>query len=321
MATALEIVNAACTELGLPEVDTVYGVAAGATARQMGGLLNRVCKELNADYEWTRTMREQTFYLEDPTEQTGNLTAGSKIITGLSDTSGLSNAYAVQNADSTDEANLLQASRIVSVDSSTQVTLNQAAIADGTGIDLQFVRDTYTLDSAMSRYISDTWWDRTNNWRLIGPISPQTDEWLLSGIVQSGPRRRWRQVGPGPSTWRIWPPPFSSGDTPAILAFEYITLAWAVDGDGDYIESMTADDDSPIFPEHVCVLGLEAYFMRAKGFEWKSYYAQFSTAAQRAMSQDGSKQTILIGSTRARDYINEMELANIPDGNWPGPTS
>lgn len=319
MATALEICQNAANELGLPEITTVFGAAADATGRQMGALLNRVCKELNADYEWTRSMREQTFYLEEPTELAGNLTAGSKIITGISSTSGLSNAYAVQNVDSTDEANLLQASRIVSVDSATQVTLNQAAIADGTAVDLQFVRDTYTLDSTFSRYISDTWWDRTNNWRLIGPISPQTDQWLLSGIVQSGPRRRWRQVGPGPSTWRIWPPPFSTGDAPAILSFEYMTLAFATDEDGEYVETLTADTDEPIFPEHICTLGLKAYFWMTKGFDWEPLYRQFTSAASRAMSQDGAKPTLVLGDTRHRD--NLIELANIQDGNWPGPDS
>lgn len=320
MSTALEIVNAALAELGLPAADTVYGATADATERQMGALLNRVCKELNAEWEWTRTQREQTFYLESPFETTGDLTAGSKIVTNIPDTTGYSNALAVQLTDGTNQTGLLQATRIVSVDSATQITLNQAAVTDITGADLQFVRDTYTLDSEMSRYIPYTWWDRTNNWRLIGPISPQTSEWLRSGIVQSGPRRRWRQVGPGPSTWQIWPPPFTAGDTPAILAFEYITLAWAFDASGAEVVTMTADDDEPIFPEHVCVLGLKAYFWLTKGFAAApSFYDMFRQAAERAASQDGGKPTFLLGSTRTRDDL--LDPANIKDGNWPGPTS
>lgn len=318
MSTALEIVDAALAELGLPAANTVYGATANATERQMGALLNRVCKELNAEWDWTRTMREQTFYLESPFETTGDLTEGSRIVTNIPDTTGYSNALAVQLTDGTNQTGLLQSTQVEEVLTSTSVRLNQAAISTVVGADLQFVRNTYELSSSFARYIPDTWWDRTNNWRLIGPISPQTSEWLRSGIVQSGPRRRWRQVGPGPSTWQIWPPPFSTGDTPAILNFEFITLAWAFDSDGEEVTTMTEDTDEPIFPEHVCVLGLKAFFWMTKGFAAApSMYDMFRQAAERAASQDGGKPTFLLGSTRAREEL--LDLANVPDGNWPGP--
>lgn len=316
MSTALEIASAVVAELGLPDVTTLYGPTANATGRQLGALLNRVCNELNADYDWTRIMREQTFYLEAPFTLTGNVTAGSRVISGLSSTAALSNAFALQNEDSTLEANFLQSTHVVEVIDANSVRMNQAAIADGTGIDIQFVRDTYALDSSFSRYISDTWWDRTNNWRLIGPITPQTSEYLRSGIVQTGPRRRWRQVGPGPSSWQIWPPPFSTGDTPAILAFEYITLAIADDLNGDPVDKMTADTDVPVFPELVTSLGLKAYFWQVKGFDWKPFWTMFVEAARRAASQDGGKGTLMIGSTRYRDTM--LNTFNVQDGNFPG---
>jgi len=321
VTTALAIANAAVAELGLPDLATLYGATANATERQMGALLNRVCKELNAEYEWTRTMREQTFYLEEPFTLTGDVVAGSRVVTNMSSTSEFitagASAFSVQNADGTTD-NINQATRVDTRDSTTQITLNQAAIASGTAVELEFVRDTYELNSAMSRYISDTWWDRSNHWRLIGPISPQTDEFLRSGIVQTGPRRRWRQLGNGTSTWQIWPPPFTSGQTPALLAFEFITLAWATDLSGTAIETMTADTDVPVFPEHVLVLGLKAAFWRVKGFDWQPMYADYVEAARRAASQDGSKATLQIGDTRGR-IDGLLNTFNVPDGNFPGP--
>ena len=317
MSNALEIANAVLAEVGLPTVTTLYGVGATPTGTQLGALLNRVCKELNADYDWTRSMREQTFYLESPFTLTGNVTEGSKVLSGLSSTASLSNAYALQNEGSTTETNFLQSTQIVEVIDGTSVLMNQAAIADGTGISISFVRNTYELDASFARYIPDTWWDRTNNWRLIGPITPQVSEYLRSGIVQTGPRRRWRQVGPGPSTWQIWPSPFSAGDTPAILAFEYITLAIADDLSGVPVDTMTTDTDTPIFPEHVMVLGLKAAFWRVKGFDWMPFHQEYVEAARRAMSQDGSKATLFIGSTRYRDDL--LTTFNVQDGNFPGP--
>lgn len=321
MTTALAIANAAVAELGLPELDTLYSASASATGRQLGALLNRVCKELNAEYEWTRTQLEQTFYLEEPFTLTGDVTEGSRVVTNMSSTSEFvtagASAFAVQDGTDSTQATLLQATRVETRDSATQITLNQAAIASGTAVELQFVRDTYALNTAMSRYISDTWWDRSNNWRLIGPISPQTSEFLRSGIVQTGPRRRWRQVGNGTSTWQIWPSPFSTGTTPAILAFEYITLAWATNLSGTAIETMTADTDVPVFPEHVLDLGLKAAFWRVKGFDWQPFHQEYVEAARRAASQDGGKPTIYIGSTRRRDDL--LNTFNVQDGNFPGP--
>lgn len=316
-STALEIAQASAAELGLPDVVTLFGAARTATDKQLAALLNRLCKELNANYEWTRTQREQTFYLESPFVLTGDLVEGSRDVINIPSTAALSNAFSVQLENGTNQTGLLQATRVEEVLTATSVRLNQAAVNTIVGADLQFVRDTYELNEAMSRYISDTWWDRTNNWRLIGPTSPQTDEFLRSGIVQTGPRRRWRQVGIGPATWQIWPPPFTAGDTPAILAFEYITLAWALNTMGAAITTMTADTDVPVFPEHVMVLGLNAYFQQAKGFDWDWRYRLFTEAAERAASQDGSKATLLLGDTRNRTDL--LNLANVQDGNFPGP--
>lgn len=316
MTTALDIANSALAELGLPQADTIYGATADATERQLGALLNRVCKELNANDEWTKTQLQFSVYLETMITTTGNLTAGSKVVTGIPDTTGLSDAYAIQTVTGSNQDGLLQASRIVTVDSATQVTLNQAAVSDETAITLNITRDTYALPASFGRYIPDTWWDRTNNWMLIGPTSPQVNEFQLSGIVQTGPRRWWRQIGASASSWRIWPPPFTAGDTPAVLSFEYITLAWAFDIDGVALETMTTDTDVPVFPEHVLVLGLKAAFWRVKGFDWVPFNQEYVEAARRAISQDGSKATLLIGSARHRDDM--IGLANVQDGSFPG---
>lgn len=310
-STALEICQASALELGLPTLTTVYNATATQTGKQMGALLNRVCKELAAQYDWTKLQIEFTLEVEEPIAYTGTLTEGSRIVTALSpSTAGLSAAYSVTGGD------LTQSARVVSVDSATQVTLNQDYIGDTeAAVAISFVRDTFELPADQARYIPDTWWDRTNNWRLIGPVSPQLDSWLLSGIIQSGPRRRWRQIGSGAASWRVWPPP-NGQDSPAILTWEYISDAWAFDALGEPVSVMTADDDEPMFPEHVLALGLKAYFWMQKGFDWEPQYRLFAAAADRAYAQDGSRPTITISEMRPRGDL--LDLANLPDGNWPG---
>jgi len=311
MATALAIVQAACVELGLQEPATVFNANQATTGRQMGALLNRVCTELNADYDWTGFQTEHTLELLAPTQTTGDVAENSEVITNIPSTAGLSDAYSVTGTG------LLQSSRIVSVDSPTQVTLNQVATGTAVGTELLFAKDTYELPSAFERYIPDTWWDRTNNWRLIGPISPQTDQFLLSGIIQTGPRRRWRQIGPGPAVWRVWPAP-TAQDTPAVLVWEYISSAWARSAAGDPLTKMTADDDEPLFKENLLVVGLKAYFARMKEmFTWDSLWREYKVVADRTFGQDGARQTLWIQGTRGRGLF--VDQANVQDGNFPGP--
>ena len=50
----------------------------------------------------------------------------------------------------------------------------------------------YPVPSDFDRFIPRTFWDRTNNWELIGPLTPQEWQWLKSGSVSSFPRTRFR---------------------------------------------------------------------------------------------------------------------------------
>ncbi len=63
---------------------------------------------------------------------TGNITAGSAVITGMSATGSLSSGMAAGRTE------LVGGSKILSVDSATQVTLNTAAVGTATGATLEF---------------------------------------------------------------------------------------------------------------------------------------------------------------------------------------
>src|SRR5262245_4873742 len=66
--------------------------------------------------------------------------------------------------------------------------LGTITTADGTA--------TYPLASDFDRMISDTGWDRTNDWMMVGPDSPQINRTLNeSGVTQTGVRKRFRLQG------------------------------------------------------------------------------------------------------------------------------
>jgi len=69
-----------------------------------------------------------------------------------------------------------------------------------------------------------THWDRTSQWELIGPLTPQEWQYLKSGIGSSASaRRRFRIKGVADKQIFIDPTPAASGDT---LVLEYQSLNW-----------------------------------------------------------------------------------------------
>jgi hypothetical protein len=52
------------------------------------------------------------------------------------------------------------------------------------------------VPSGFDWFQNRTMWDRTNRWELLGPDSPQIDQWHRSGIVTTGPRQSLPEIGP-----------------------------------------------------------------------------------------------------------------------------
>lgn len=70
----------------------------------------------------------------------------------------------------------------------------------------------------------ETHWDQTNEWSLMGPLTPQ--EWQLheQGLVATFPRKVYRFKGWANKQFFIFPTP-DTGDAGNILSFEYQTVA------------------------------------------------------------------------------------------------
>jgi hypothetical protein len=194
-----------------------------------------------------------------------------------------------------------------------------ATVVDGP---LSFARDTYPVPADFVTFINDTEWDRGNHWKLQGPASPQEDEWLRSGIVSTGPRRWFRQVGRGLDVFRIWPPP-ASGDQPGPLAYEYLSKFWAETtptsspGDPVLLPQFTNDTDTCIFNDRLMIEGLKWRFFAAKGFDYSTQYALWERQTQVAIARDGGAPVLNMARRR---YPILLSPANVADGNWPGNT-
>lgn len=307
--TLLEIVQTTCNELGLNAPDTVVGNT-DLQVKQLLALLNRDGNELYRSHDWTCLQGEHIINVEVPIITTGNVVSGSQVISGIPSTAGIeAGAYAVSGSG------IPAAQRVISVDSATQVTCEMQNTGTYSGSALTFARDTYTIPSDFDRYISHTWWDRTNHWMLVGPQSPQFDQWQRSGIVTTGPRRRWRQIGVSPTVYRLWPVP-SSQDTQAALVFEYINNGWVEHEDSEtFGNSFTSDTDLPLISDQALILGAKWRLWQIKGFSYAALQQEYIDFVNREKARDGGMPDLNMNSGR-RGYL--LTTANVQDGFYPG---
>jgi hypothetical protein len=310
MLTLLQIVQAVTGELGLVQPSIVVGASDLQTV-QLYNLVNRSGDSLKRQHNWTALQTLFTLNVGAPVVTTGNLTLGSAIITNIPTTAALTAETFVVTG-----TGIPVAARILTVDGLTQVTMDMVSTATSTGAALTFGKDTYPEPEAFDRFINGTAWDRTNRWELIGPDSPQMDEYHRSGIVTTGPRRHFRQVGNlSAGNYRLWPPP-QVVDTPFQIAWEYITLAWAKTAAGALITKMTADDDVPILDSQAIILDVKWRFLEAKGIPTaSSMQTEALDYIQQLIGRDGGAPTLTMGR-RYNPYL--LTPANVQDGNYPG---
>lgn len=330
----LTIVQTACDELGLVRPSVVVN-SSDLQIRQIFACVNRELRELQQNYDWTALQTEYDLYVGQPITTTGNTTLAGYQVTGIPSTTGIVAGLWVCNAQ-----NIPVAARVLSVDSSSQVTLSEPATATATGVSCVFAQDTYPEPQDFDRFINQTWWDRTNRWALMGPDSPQIDQWHRSGVVTIGPRRHFRQIGynnfqfepsdfnndfnadfnsqtsVGVNNYRLWPPPGAT-DTPINLVFEYISSNCVLSISGAPQPNFQADTDVPLLDPNMLILGAKWRFWQIKGFDYAAMQAEYRDYVDRKYANDGGAKTLSMASLRDRFLINSGQT---PDGSWPGPT-
>lgn len=311
--TLLEMVVTACQELGLNAPATVVG-SRDLQVIQLLALMNR---DGNETYRmppegWKSMQGEYIVNLETPINVTGTVTEGSVLITSASSTAGIvANAYAVVGNGQP------AAQRVLEIVDATPgagiIRVEMESVATQVGAALTFARDTYELPSDFDRYIPQTWWDRTNHWALIGPQSPQFDQWQRSGIVTTGPRLRWRQIGAGRTVFRLWPPPTATS-TPDALVFEYVNDGWVMHIDGSLGNKFTADTDVTLFDDQIPILGCKWRMWQIKGFAYAAMQQEYLDFVNREIARDGGMPSL---SMTRRKFPYLISSANVQDGNFP----
>lgn len=334
--TLLQIVQVAFQELGLNR-PAVVANSTDLGILQAMAMVNAEIQEMQQNYDWTVLQTEYNLHVAQPVTTTGDTTRGSYQINNVASTAGILPYLFVCNAQ-----NIPVAARVVNVTSGS-VLLSEPATGNTTGAPCVFAKDTYPEPQDFSRFINQTWWDRTNRWSLMGPDSPQVDQWHRSGVVTIGPRRHFRQVGPQIPTnyipgafnndfnadfligsqgganqnYRLWPPP-GALDTPIDLVFEYISNSVVISptlGVGQTV--FIADTDYPILNSRALVLGAKWRIWQQKGFDYAPLQSEAIDFVERLFAVDGGNKTLSLSPMRANYLITS---SNVQDGFFPGPT-
>jgi len=188
-ATMLQLIRQATTEMGLSVPTSVAGNQTQDVV-QLLGLLNAVGYELQREHQWQRMTVEYIFNTAY-TQTTGNLTAGSAVVTGIPSTTGLSTYYQAVGTG------INNATNIASVDSATQVTLTQPATESGTGVTLTFSQVKYPFPDDFDRLILPAEYEAgTRCFSRIGFVDPRIKEGelLWPKRYDHGELETWRKT-------------------------------------------------------------------------------------------------------------------------------
>lgn len=298
MTTMLSLVQSAAGEMGLAVPSSVAGNTAADTV-QMLYLLNGLGNELMRDYQWEALNKEYRFTTQYLTT-TGNITTNSATVTNIPTTAVLvANTWMVAGSDIPGDC------YINSVDSSSQVTLNQVAQQTLTGVTLNFGQTKYALPSDYDRQVDRTHFDKSKRWEMLGPETAQQWQWLKSSYISTGPRIRYRILG---GYFQIWP----LVSTNEYLGFEYISNAWANAASGTAKSSFTVDTDTCIFPDRLMINGLKHRYMMAKGLG-DVYAKDYDDQLTKSKPADAGSPTLSMAPKVSSVLIG---WENIPDSQY-----
>ena len=300
--TLLELVDQVSGELGLTQPPLVIGSTNNQTI-QLLALAQRLGKDLVREYEWQKLVKAYIWQTQNAVSTTGNITANSKIITNIPSTASLQVGNVITGTGQTPYAEIL------TIDSSTQVTLNAPVTTSTASVSMTFAKQDYDLPSGYDRMISDTNWDRTDHWRNIGTKSSQDWQFLQGGIISIGPRERYRIYN---GKFRI----FQALTTVYNFSFEYVSNYWVcATGSSEGTKAQfTADTDTSVFPDDLMMAGLKFYFLKAKKLDYGIELGEFTRALSYNKAQDVPVPSMSLAPVGMNQLVGPW---SVQDGNWP----
>lgn len=153
------------------------------------------------------------------------------------------------------------------------ITEHTFSTADGTS--------NYPLPDDFRAFANMSQWDRTNMWRLTGPVPPMVWQWLNSGITVFTTSYSWFAVRG--SRFYLFPTP----DSVRTIAFDYFSKNWVnVAADGSTQTYWTNDNDTGRLDEKLMTAGVKWRFLQAEGMPFETEYKRWESLRDAAVADD-----------------------------------
>ena len=163
------------------------------------------------------------------------------------------------------------------------------------------------IPSDFSRFISDSFFNRSTRRQLFGPITPQ--QWQA---IQAQPQlnRIFLAYVERNGAFLVTPTP-TAGET---IAFEYVSNQWCQSATAVGQSEFLADTDTGIISERLLILSLRWRFLQAKGLDYAEALRTYEVEIEKTKGRDGGN--TIINVTGEGQYILSP---NLPEGSFPGP--
>jgi hypothetical protein len=164
------------------------------------------------------------------------------------------------------------------------------------------------IPADFERMIEGTFWNRTQDRRVVGPLTPQKWQMLQTGLyslVWDAFRIRGTEI--------LMSPVPTDGDT---LVYEYVSKYWCTDASGTTERAAwAADDDVSLLDEELMTLGVIWRFKKAKGLDYSEEYRSYEQLIERKIANDGAMGIVDLNGDRM-DGGGGTYDPFIPEGNW-----
>ena len=281
---------------GLPA--TVIGNTSSDIVQTLAQV-NSAGRALSREFDWQYLQTQYNFTATTFT-YTGTTTEDSTSITGMSSIVDLDSTFMLTGTGIPQDTFVVSAS-------GTTVVMNRAATATGSAT-LYFSKVLFAPPADFDRLIDRTQWDKSKHWEMLGPSTPQQQEWLRSGYISTGPRIRYWMKG---GYFQIWPPLGSEES----LAFEYLSKFWIIANSATAISksAFAVDTDTCIFPDALMESLIKLKYFQIKGFDTTSMQLEYNAQLDIAKANDAGSPTLSM-TPRISNVLIGWE--NLPDSGY-----
>jgi hypothetical protein len=170
---------------------------------------------------------------------------------------------------------------------------------------------SYDLPENYSYYIDQTFWDMSNNWPLIGPMSAQDWQTVTAGIATITPREAFRIFQ---NKIELFPTPGSDSPTEN-MSYQYVSKNWVESGQtpGIYQPAIIQDTDVPVLDSNLLIKGLKVKMWSAKGLNTDTLTNDFVALFTMLTGKNKGAKVV---SLSPRPRTNLIGIRNVPDGSW-----